>query len=666
MLVEFRRGTARRGALTERNRHPLGRVSTGHNTVLQLGQAALETSSSDVSSAPSGDKVGGKGEEPLRVRGVLSEVHAHPLHDRPCESPLPRVGPGRQDPLRAVLAVGDDLARRTNGAGRDWSERRAEMRNAPPPGGRAHVCNEATLLGINVGVQLSGHVVLAHVRVGSGPIPGDGGGSGGDGRDEPGGDVLGVLPGLPGRDGAAARDLLAVPGKQQCDALPIGNRRQQRSANPRADSRAARGRRDVTHRMVGRRFGTRHIVGDEDEESGEEEDGEEAADGQAAGDATQRRKTKATGERTRVQERGPKGDKESDGTKKRKDGTAGWALGKQRGDGANGNSSHDETTRCGGQTDLTGDAGISQAAASWTGVGDPSDPRGSRHMRRRERIPTGRPTLQLHGTPTTPANTTPTTRGPPAPPEALRGPAAHGPSSSDIPAGTAAVAGSSNESEAEGLENLEGDEDEDNEAGDEFDMDAMDDDSGAQKEEAELEGDVAASAGPRETQESKLAGAIGENLSGELGGKDHPYRPILAKQRHLDNEKLEEEARRVITAEKKKKAEVGHTVPDHTITDYERKLREKVSTRGVVQLFNAIRVAQKTAEIVKSDGIWESRDAAPVISKNSFLDTLNPKSATEGATKTGPAEKTSTKPAESTDSGPSWAKEDDMMKAPNH
>ncbi|TPX56414.1 hypothetical protein PhCBS80983_g04541 [Powellomyces hirtus] len=232
----------------------------------------------------------------------------------------------------------------------------------------------------------------------------------------------------------------------------------------------------------------------------------------------------------------------------------------------------------------------------------------------------------------------------------------------------AAVAGSSSESEAEGLEDLEGDEDEDNEAGDEFDMDAMDDDSEAQKEEAqaELEGDVAASAGPRETKESKLASAIGKNLSGELGGKGSS-RPILAKQKHLDNEKLEEEARRVITAEKKKKAEVGHTVPDHTITDYERKLREKVSTRGVVQLFNAIRVAQKTAEIVKSDGILKAGTrVTPVISKNTFLDIINRKSATEGATKTGPAEKTSTKPAESTDSGPSWAKEDDMMKAPNH
>ncbi|KAJ3170568.1 hypothetical protein HDU88_008469 [Geranomyces variabilis] len=253
----------------------------------------------------------------------------------------------------------------------------------------------------------------------------------------------------------------------------------------------------------------------------------------------------------------------------------------------------------------------------------------------------------------------------------------------------AAQAGSSDEEEEEVILGEE-DEDEDEEEGDEFDMDAMDDDVGEEEEEEEGDeaeeedaGDAVAANDndPRKTKESKLASAIGKILAGDLGAKD-ATRPILAKQKHLEqainNEKLEDKARRVITAEKKKKIEVGHVVPDHTTTDYEKKLR-KVATRGVVKLFNAIRVAQRTAEEVKSDGVLKNRDAAPVISKNTFLDMIKPKTASDDATAAA-VTNTTAKPAAgaaaagaknmavsaAAGSGPSWAKEDYMMKAPKH
>ncbi|KAJ3161310.1 hypothetical protein HDU86_007092 [Geranomyces michiganensis] len=239
----------------------------------------------------------------------------------------------------------------------------------------------------------------------------------------------------------------------------------------------------------------------------------------------------------------------------------------------------------------------------------------------------------------------------------------------------AARAGSSDEEdEVEELEAaLEDDEDDevddDEEDGDEFDMDAMDDDAGEEE-------DAAANGDPSKTKESKLASAIGKILAGALGAKD-ATRPILAKQKHLEqainNEKLEDKARRIITAEKKKKVEIGHVVPDHTTTDYEKKLR-KVATRGVVKLFNAIRVAQRTAEEVKSDGVLKNRDTAPVISKNTFLDMIKPKTAGDDAA--APGVSAAAKPVASladakskpaaAGSGPSWAKEDYMMKAPKH
>jgi hypothetical protein len=49
----------------------------------------------------------------------------------------------------------------------------------------------------------------------------------------------------------------------------------------------------------------------------------------------------------------------------------------------------------------------------------------------------------------------------------------------------------------------------------------------------------------------------------------------------------------------------------------------KVATRGVVQLFNAIRVAQKTAEQVAGKDTVQAKDQeVPVVRKRTFLDML--------------------------------------------
>ncbi|KAJ3018913.1 hypothetical protein HKX48_002560 [Thoreauomyces humboldtii] len=244
----------------------------------------------------------------------------------------------------------------------------------------------------------------------------------------------------------------------------------------------------------------------------------------------------------------------------------------------------------------------------------------------------------------------------------------------------AANASSSDEDDVQQptLAGVEADEDEDEEEeGDSFGMDALDeedldgkidDDEDVDDAEADEADEDAVGQDPSKTKSSKLASAIGKILAGDLGLKDE-NRPILAKQRHLeraiDNEKLEARARKIITAERKQKAEIGHVVPEHTTTDYEKKLR-KVATRGVVKLFNAIRVAQKTAEDVRSDGIQKNADAAPLISKNTFLDMIKPPTEKTTVELKATSVVSSKSKVATESSGPSWVDPDFMMKAPKH
>jgi hypothetical protein len=61
--------------------------------------------------------------------------------------------------------------------------------------------------------------------------------------------------------------------------------------------------------------------------------------------------------------------------------------------------------------------------------------------------------------------------------------------------------------------------------------------------------------------------------------------------------------------------------------DHEKKLR-KLATKGVVQLFNALRAAQKSAQEVASEGIQKNTDSVPLITKHVFLKSLSQTSCT--------------------------------------
>ncbi|ORY46532.1 hypothetical protein BCR33DRAFT_736700 [Rhizoclosmatium globosum] len=86
------------------------------------------------------------------------------------------------------------------------------------------------------------------------------------------------------------------------------------------------------------------------------------------------------------------------------------------------------------------------------------------------------------------------------------------------------------------------------------------------------------------------------------------HNPILSKHKSietaLDDAKLEEKAKKLISKEKKVKTiDVARIKPEELIAvnELEKRLK-KVATRGVVKLFNAIRVAQKSVESVKAEG----------------------------------------------------------------
>ena len=60
-------------------------------------------------------------------------------------------------------------------------------------------------------------------------------------------------------------------------------------------------------------------------------------------------------------------------------------------------------------------------------------------------------------------------------------------------------------------------------------------------------------------------------------------RPILSKKRHyekdIDEAKIEQRAKKILSQERKSKAEIGKVIPSHETTDYEKRLR-KVATKG--------------------------------------------------------------------------------------
>ncbi|KAJ3186253.1 hypothetical protein HDU85_007693 [Gaertneriomyces sp. JEL0708] len=216
-------------------------------------------------------------------------------------------------------------------------------------------------------------------------------------------------------------------------------------------------------------------------------------------------------------------------------------------------------------------------------------------------------------------------------------------------------------------------EDDDADAG--LHMEGLDDDISGDTAFLEPGSDDGIEEDKGKSKDAKLANAIGKILAGSDTSKESKTdknRPILSKQKHIeksiDNEKLEAKARKLIAAEKKKKEDVGRIKPDHSTTDYEKKLR-KIATRGVVKLFNAIRVAQKSAEEVKSSGpVQKSAEIAPVVSKNTFLDMIKSDTAKTSASggKGGPIPTSGATKTGEEDNAVAWTKSDYLMKPPKH
>ncbi|RKP38493.1 Rrp15p-domain-containing protein, partial [Dimargaris cristalligena] len=95
-----------------------------------------------------------------------------------------------------------------------------------------------------------------------------------------------------------------------------------------------------------------------------------------------------------------------------------------------------------------------------------------------------------------------------------------------------------------------------------------------------------------------FASAINHILGTKLTTHDRKA-PIMVRnrgvERKLNEHKLEDAARRVLSLERRKMASRDRVVADFSNAEYEKSLR-KVATRGVVRLFNAIKNQQRGVE----------------------------------------------------------------------
>ncbi|KAG0045351.1 hypothetical protein BGZ83_009423 [Gryganskiella cystojenkinii] len=179
-----------------------------------------------------------------------------------------------------------------------------------------------------------------------------------------------------------------------------------------------------------------------------------------------------------------------------------------------------------------------------------------------------------------------------------------------------------------------GDDSSDNDGEDEKDSD---DDEESESDADDFEGMPAAApkkASKKHTEEN-MAEAMSKILGSNLRKADAST-PILARsrgaERKLEEEKMEAKAKKALTSEKKRLANKDRVKPDFTGMEYEKKLR-KVATRGVVQLFNAIKAQQKATDDITETVrpiTTNAKDKVANLTKASFLDLL--KSGTKVAT----------------------------------
>ncbi|CAG8524177.1 10461_t:CDS:2 [Paraglomus brasilianum] len=134
----------------------------------------------------------------------------------------------------------------------------------------------------------------------------------------------------------------------------------------------------------------------------------------------------------------------------------------------------------------------------------------------------------------------------------------------------------------------------------------------------------------KKTTAEDFAGAMNRILSSRTKAADQ-HAPILSRskgiERQINQEKSEQRARKAAAMEKKKQASKDRVKTQFTTFEHEKRL-SRIATKGVVQLFNAIKMAQKTAEeaveAAGGDGKLTIRQAKDVasMSKKTFLDIL--------------------------------------------
>ncbi|PVU94152.1 hypothetical protein BB561_002770 [Smittium simulii] len=112
-------------------------------------------------------------------------------------------------------------------------------------------------------------------------------------------------------------------------------------------------------------------------------------------------------------------------------------------------------------------------------------------------------------------------------------------------------------------------------------------------------------------------------------GLDSTQGPILSKNKQaeiaIEEQKKLALERREKTRERQLALQKNHIVPDNSTISYEKDLK-KIATRGVVQLFNAIKTSQASVVLAKggkkSEESLKKQEDLANMTKNSFLDLL--------------------------------------------
>ena len=124
--------------------------------------------------------------------------------------------------------------------------------------------------------------------------------------------------------------------------------------------------------------------------------------------------------------------------------------------------------------------------------------------------------------------------------------------------------------------------------------------------------------------------AFASSMAHILGKETATSRVILARsnaEKRIAEERLEQRAKRMLKAEKAKETDKDRRFPDVSTLDHERRLK-RIATRGVVQLFNAIRLEQvqepsQVGKVAPARRVRnKKKEKTAKVSKARFLDLL--------------------------------------------